>query len=73
VDLAHLEKHRIIINSLLCSQVISYYFGGHMGCHASIRGVLTMDLIPEFLWKHMDLPLDDKTPLIDTNQKRKRE
>lgn len=42
-----------------------------MGCHASIRGVLTMDLIPEFLWKHMDLPLDDKTPLIDNNQKRK--
>ncbi len=38
-----------------------------MGSHASIRGVLAMDLIPEFLWKYMDVPEDD-TRLTGTVQ-----
>jgi len=38
-----------------------------MGSHASIRGVLAMDLIPEFLWKYMDFPEDD-TRLTGTVQ-----
>lgn len=42
--------------------------GGHMGSHASIRGVLTLDLIPEFLWKYMEVPEDD-TRLTGTVQK----
>jgi|GEM_PF-1443546 len=38
-----------------------------MGTHASIRGVLTLDLVPEFLYKYMDdnKGLKDKT---DNNQ-----
>lgn len=40
-----------------------------MGTHASIRGVLTNDLIPEFLWKYMDVPEDD-TRLIGTINKK---
>jgi hypothetical protein len=38
-----------------------------MGSHASIRGVLALDLIPEFLWKYMDVPEDD-TQLMGTVQ-----
>ena len=39
-----------------------------MGSHASIRGVLTLDLIPEFLWKYMDVP-EDIPRLTGTVQK----
>ena len=45
-----------------------FTYGGHMGSHASIRGVLAMDLIPEFLWKYMDVP-EDNPRLTGTVQK----
>jgi len=34
-----------------------------MGSHASIRGVLALDLIPEFLWKYMDVPEENAQPI----------
>jgi len=39
-----------------------------MGCHASIRGAINMELIPEFLWKYMDSPHEEKIPVDWENQ-----
>ena len=39
-----------------------------MGCHASIRGVMALELVPEFLWKYMDTPIENTSGLTG-NQK----
>lgn len=36
-----------------------------MGCQASIRGSLTMEQIPEFLWKYLDSSTKDDSCLTE--------
>jgi hypothetical protein len=40
-----------------------------MGYHAAIRGILSVDLVPEFLWKYLDSPLEDRSGITNNTQK----